>query len=181
MPLPASPYEVAIWSKATIQPDYFITVENCKCSVPYEFIGKEVEIRTTEAAIEVFFHNNRIACHVRRAYSSDPVYVPEHMPEKHRRYLAYNTDSFLEWAESIGTSTFLVTKNFLYMHKVEQQGYKPCASLMKLADRYSIERLEKACERALTYTPAPSLKKTSYLLFGIIIFYFIFLLMSTLI
>ncbi len=164
MPLPASPYETAVWSKATIQPDYLITVGNCKYSVPYEFIGKEVEIRTTEKSIEVFFHNNRVASHVRRAYSPDPFYVPEHMPESHRKYLAYNTDSFLDWAETTGASTFLVVKSFLHMHKVEQQGYKTCISLMKLANRYSSERLEKACEKALSYTPSPSLKNISTIL-----------------
>ena len=164
MPLPASPYETAIWSKATIQADYLITVGNCKYSVPYEFIGKKVEIRTTEKSIEVFYHNNRVASHVRRVYSPDPYYVPEHMPEKHRKYLAYNTDSFLDWAGETGMSTLLVIKNFLHMHKVEQQGYKTCVSLMKLADRYSTERLEKACEKAISYTPSPSLKNISTIL-----------------
>lgn len=158
MPLPASPYETAIWSIATIQPDYLITVGECKYSVPSELIGKKVEIRATEKTIEVFYNSYRITSHVRRSYSKDPIYLPEHMPENHRRYLAYSTDSFLEWAEGIGVSTLIVVKNFLYMHKVEQQGFKPCASLMKLADRYSTERLEKACEKALSYTPSPSLK-----------------------
>lgn len=158
MPLPASRYETAVWSKATIHPDYLITVGDCKYSVPYEFIGKEVEIRATEKSIEVFFQSNRIASHVRKNYSPDPIYLPEHMPENHRRYLEYNAERFLEWAEGVGTTTILVVKNFLYMHKVEQQGYKSCASLMRLADRYSMERLEKACEKALTYTPCPSLK-----------------------
>ena len=164
MPLPASSYETAVWSKATIKPDYLITIGNCKYSVPYEFIGKKVEIRATEKSIEVFYHNNRVASHVRRAYSPDPFYVPEHMPEGHRKYLAYNTDSFLDWAERMGTSTLLVVKNFLHMHKVEQQGYKTCISLMKLSDRYSTESLEKACEKALSYTPSPSLKNISTIL-----------------
>jgi hypothetical protein len=164
MHLPASVYETAIWSKASIQPDYLITSGKCKYSVPYEFIGKEVEIRSTEKTVEAYYHGHRIASHVRRAYSSEPVYLPEHMPEKHRKYLAYNTESFLDWAENIGASALLVVKNFLYMHKVEQQGYKTCASLMKLADRYSTERLEKACEKALTYTPSPSLKNITTIL-----------------
>lgn len=164
MPLPASSYETAVWSTATIQPDYLISVGDCKYSVPYEFIGKEVDIRTTENSIEVFFHNNRIASHVRKNYSPVPIYVPEHMPENHRKYLEYNTDAFLEWGECVGNSTLIVVKNFLYMHKVEQQGYKPCASLMKLGDRYSVERLEKACEKALGYTPSPSLKNISTIL-----------------
>lgn len=50
------------------------------------------------------------------------------------------------------------------MHKVEQQGYKSCASLMKLADRYGMERLENACAKALSYTPSPSLKNISTIL-----------------
>jgi len=35
---------------------------------------------------------------------------------------------------------------------------------MKLADRYSTERLEAACNRALSYTPNPSLKNISTIL-----------------
>lgn len=164
MPLPASLYETAVWSTATIQPDYLIKIGDCKYSVPYEFIGKKVDIRATENSIEVFYHNNRIASHVRRPYSPEPIYVPEHMPENHRKFLEYNTDSFLDWGKNVGCSTLIVVKHFLYMHKVEQQGYKSCASLLKLADRYGTERLENACIKALSYTPSPSLKNISTIL-----------------
>ena len=164
MPLPASPYETAVWSTATIQPDYLITVGDCKYSVPYEFIGKKVDIRTTENSIEVFYQNNRIASHVRKMYSAEPIYIPEHMPENHRRFLEYSTEGFLDWGKNMGRSTLLVIKHFLFMHKVERQGYKSCASLMKLADRYGTERLENACTKALSYTPSPSLKNISTIL-----------------
>ena len=164
MPLPASPYETAVWSTATIQPDYLITVGNCKYSVPYEFIGKKVDIRAAEKSIEVFYHGDRIASHVRKMYAPEPIYLPEHMPENHRKFLEYNTESFLDWVKSMGHSTHLVIKHFLFMHKVEQQGYKSCASLMKLADRYGTDRLENACTKALSYTPNPSLKNISTIL-----------------
>lgn len=164
MPLPASPYETAVWSTATIQPDYLITVGNCKYSVPYEFIGKKVDIRAAENSIEVFYHGDRIASHVRKMYAPEPIYLPEHMPENHRKFLEYNTESFLYWGKSMGHSTHLVIKHFLFMHKVEQQGYKSCASLMKLADRYGTDRLENACAKALSYTPSPSLKNISTIL-----------------
>ena len=164
MPLPASPYETAVWSTATIQPDYLITVGNCKYSVPYEFIGKKVDIRAAENSIEVFYHGDRIASHVRKMYAPEPIYLPEHMPENHRKFLEYNTESFLDWGKSMGHSTHLVIKHFLFMHKVEQQGYKSCASLMKLADRYGTDRLENACAKALSYTPNPGLKNISTIL-----------------
>lgn len=54
--------------------DYLINVGDCKYSVPYEFIGKKVDIRTTDNSIEV--HNNRIASHVRKSYSLAPFYLP---------------------------------------------------------------------------------------------------------
>ena len=73
-------------------------------------------------------------------------------------------EGFQDWGETIGRSTLIVVNHFLSMHKVEQQGYKPCVSLMKLADRYGTERLENACARALSYTPSPSLKNISTIL-----------------
>lgn len=158
LPLPASTYEIAVWATATIQPDYLITVDKIKYSIPYEFIGKQVNIRYTGKAIEVFFHNNRIASHIRRYGICDPVVLPEHMPENHRQYLAWNSETFLEWASGIGGSTEIVMKTFLATYKVEKQAYPLCSSLMKLADRYSVERIEDACTRALSYTPTPSIK-----------------------
>lgn len=164
MPLPATPYETAVWSTATIQPDYLISVEESKYSVPYEFIGKKVDIRSTEKVIEVFYHNNRVASHIRKDNWPDPFYIPEHMPEKHRIYMQYNSEYFLKWAAENGSSTLTVVKGFLYSHKVEQQGYKTCASLMRLADRYTPQSLEQACERALSFTSSPSLKNISIIL-----------------
>ncbi|MCR3922394.1 MAG: IS21 family transposase [Firmicutes bacterium] len=164
LPLPASTYEIAVWSTATIQPDYLIPVDKIKYSVPYVFIGKEVDIRYSSKAIEVFFHNNRIASHVRRFGICDPVILPEHMPENHRQYLAYTSANFIEWAAGIGKSTEIVMKVLLAATKVEKQSYPSCKTLMKLADRYSIERIEDACSRALAYTPSPSLKNIQMIL-----------------
>lgn len=52
----------------------------------------------------------------------------------------------------------------LSSYKVEQQGYKSCMGLLKLADKYTPERLENACKRALEYTPRPSLKNIQAIL-----------------
>ena len=37
-------------------------------------------------------------------------------------------------------------------------------TILKLADKYSAERLENACQKALTYTPRPSLKNLQTIL-----------------
>ena len=58
----------------------------------------------------------------------------------------------------MGQHTAAVVRFFLSAHKVEQQGYKSYMTLLKLADRYSSQRLENACRRVLSYTSSPSLK-----------------------
>ncbi|HZJ82729.1 MAG TPA: IS21 family transposase [Clostridia bacterium] len=164
LPLPTSPYEMAVWSTATIQSDYLITVGKCKYSIPYEFIGHTVDIRYTSKTIEVFFQNNRIASHVRMYGICDPQILPEHMPDNHRKYLAWNKETFLDWAETVGPSTSIVMKALLASHKVEKLSYKSCGALMKLAGRYSVARIEEACGRALSYTPNPNLKNIQMIL-----------------
>ena len=91
----------------------------------------------------------RIASHLRlqgrpNQYST----VEEHMPPDHQAYLQWNGERFLRWAEQIGQHTAAVVRLFLSAHKVEQQGYKSCMALLKLADRYSPQRLESACRKA---------------------------------
>lgn len=58
----------------------------------------------------------------------------------------------------------MVVRAILSGYKVEQQGYKACMGLLKLADKYSPERLENACKKALEFTPRPSLKNVQAIL-----------------
>ena len=164
-PLPASSYELAIWKIATVQFNYHITVEKMHYSVPYEYIKHQVDVRITRQVIEVFFHNHRICSHP-RLYGREGQYstMTEHMPEDHQQYIKWNGERFIPWAENVGQHTAIVIKAILASHKIEQQGYRSCMALLKLADRYSITRLESACARALSYTPHPSYKNISTIL-----------------
>lgn len=42
------------------------------------------------------------------------------MPPDHQKYLQWNGERFVRWAEQIGVSTTVVVKHFLSMYKVEQ-------------------------------------------------------------
>lgn len=159
LPLPAKPYELAQWKQSTVQANYHIAIEKRFYSVPYEYIKQKVDVRVTKDMIEVFYHDNRICSH-RRLHGRIGQYstVEAHMPEDHQKYFNWNKENFINWAEKIGTHTATAVKSILNSFKVEQQGYKSCMGLLKLADKYSLVRLEDACEKALTYTPRPSYK-----------------------
>ncbi len=165
MPLPATPYELATWKIATVQFNYHISIEKMHYSVSYEYIKHKVDVRITRNVVEVFFNNHRIASHV-RLYGREGQYstVPEHMPDNHKQYTAWNAERFMSWAESIGPNTTIAVKSILSSHRVEQQGYKSCMALLKLADKYSVTRVEAACKKALSYTPSPGFKSIKTIL-----------------
>ena len=163
--LPATRFELADWRQATVQFNYHIVVDKMYYSVPYQYIKNKVEVRVTEAIIEVFYHQNRITSHKRLTgrpgqYST----VLEHMPEDHQKYLEWNGDRFRRWANQIGRSTNEVVNSILTSGRVEQQSYRSCMGLLRLAEKYSPERLDAACERALAFSYSPSYKSIKNLL-----------------
>lgn len=163
--LPNAPYEPAVWSSATVLNDYLINDGKNKYSVPFDLIGEKVDIRLTKNIVEAFFHGSRVASHPRKEVSQrDPIVQPMHMPETHRKYLSYNADEFRLWANAIGLNTTNVIEYFLTNCVEPEQGYKSCASLTKLGDRYGHKRLEKTCERILHYTLEPNIRNISTIL-----------------
>jgi hypothetical protein len=86
------------------------------------------------------------------------------MQENHRQYVQWDSKRFIEWADKIGPHTTVTIKAILASRKVEQQAYRSCMGLLKLADKYSVTRLEAACKKALSYTPNPSLKSVKTIL-----------------
>ncbi|MBQ2401256.1 MAG: IS21 family transposase, partial [Lachnospiraceae bacterium] len=48
--------------------------------------------------------------------------------------------------------------------RVEQQSYRSCMGLLKLAEKYSPAKLETVCAKALTFSSRPSYKSIKNLL-----------------
>jgi len=164
-PLPAMPYEPAVWLQQTVGNDYLVSDGKNKYSVPFDVIGKEVNIRLTRNMVEAFFNGSRIASHLRQnRILRDPVVNPEHMTPEHRKYLNCNSEEFALWATEIGPKTLAVVQFFLTSGREQEQGYKSCATLTKLAERYGKERLEKACTRMLEISNTPSVRNITTIL-----------------
>jgi transposase len=66
-PLPARAYEFGVWKKAKVHPDYHIEVGRAYYSVPYGLIGRQVDVRVTAHAVEIFHQSKLIAAHARSA------------------------------------------------------------------------------------------------------------------
>ena len=80
------------------------------------------------------------------------------------KYLEWNGDRFRKWADSIGINTSKVVDAILTSGRIEQQSYRSCMGLLKLAEKHSPEKLEQACATALSYSGKPSYKSIKNLL-----------------
>lgn len=147
--LPAEAYEFAVWKKARVHIDYHVEFDKHYYSVPFELIGEEVFVRVTERTVEIFHKRRRVASHPRSRAKGRHTTITEHMPPNHRHYAEWSPERFLRWAEQIGPQTGAVIEQALVSRRHPQQAYRTCLGILGLAKRYSRERLEAACGRAL--------------------------------
>jgi transposase len=148
-PLPLYPYEYANFKKARVHIDYHVELEHHYYSVPYAFIGKEINIRFTTSRMECWYQGRQIAIHVRSYKKGAHTTLPEHMPKSHRKHMEWTPGRFLNWAAQIGLATTSLVKHLLENKPHPEQGYRSCLGLLNLAKRFGENRLEKACSYAL--------------------------------
>jgi len=148
-PLPAVCYQYADWKKATVNIDYHIEVDGHFYSVPYQLIGKQVEARFTATVLEVLYKNRRVATHQRSYQKGKFTTLPEHRPKSHQRYLQWTPSRIIGWAEKTGPATAKLVEMIMSSRPHPEQGFRSCLGIMHLGRRYSAERLEAACGRAL--------------------------------
>jgi transposase len=150
-PLPPEPYELAEWRKAIVNLDYHVQVDWRFYSVPYRLVKRQVDVKLTAAAIQIFLKGKRVALHARvqarGAYSTDPA----HMPKAHLRYGQRTPRQLLERARAIGPACAQVAASIIEERPHPEQGYRSVLGILRLGRDLGDERLERACRRAQLY------------------------------
>ena len=165
-PLPSSPYEYAEWKTARVNIDYHIEIDGHYYSVPYQLVKEQVDVRFTATTIEALFKNRRVATHPRSYQRGAHTTLSEHMPKAHQKYLEWTPSRILDWAGKNGPNTRDLASCIMENRKHPEQGFRSCLGIMRLVKRYSAERVEAACGRALllkaySYKSVESILKTN--------------------
>jgi transposase len=148
-PLPAHRYEFAQWKKVTVNIDYHVEVDHHYYSVPYQLRGKKLDVSSTATTVTVFNKNRRVASHLKSHRKYHYTTLPEHMPKAHQKYLEWTPSRIINWAGKTGPCTQHLVTEIMQRKKHPEQGFRSCLGVMRLGKRYSPQRLEKACERAV--------------------------------
>jgi transposase len=117
--------------------------------VPYQLVGRRVEVRSTATTVEVFHSSRRVASHRRSYVRGRHTTDPAHRPESHRRHAEWSPSRIIAWAERTGPATAELAEAILAARPHPEQGYRSCLGIIRLAARYGAERVEAACARAL--------------------------------
>ena len=149
-PLPAQTYEFAEWKiGARVNLDYHVEFDGHFYSVSYHHIHKQVDIRATARAVEVFLNHIRIASHQRSRRRFGYTTLRDHMPRSHQKHLEWTPSRIIEWGKKIGPATAELLARIMEDRPHPEQGYRACLGVIRLEKRFTQGRVEKACARAV--------------------------------
>jgi len=92
----------------------------------------------------------RIASHIRSYQKGGFSTCEEHRPKRHREYLAWNPERFIRWASTIGPYCSEYITGIMKSRRYPEQGYRACLGVLRLSKSYPREKVEQACQRALS-------------------------------
>ena len=151
LPLPPHRFEIKTFKRAKVQKNTHVWVEKHYYSVPYRYIGQRVAVHYNELTVEIYYRQQRIALHKRSQKPHAYTTIKEHLPSTHQFVLDWNPERFIKWGQKIGTATGQYIEKVMEHYSYPEQAYKSCLGILRLAKKYSEQRLEGACERALKY------------------------------
>jgi len=155
--LPAIPYEIAEWLYGRkVNTDCHVVYAKNRYSCPYQYVGKESDLRITDTTLEIYIKGNRVATHNRFPQYISNRYSThnEDMPDQFNQP-EWDDVRIKQWAISVGSYTSEVVGRIFREVKIKEQGYNSSLSVLRLSKTYSEARLETACELALTRVRVP--------------------------
>ena len=149
-PLPDRRWQRTQWRQNTVHPDYHIAVERHFYSVPYRYVGKEVDVRLRGSAIDVFYRGRHIASHLRSQAKGRATTLKEHQPQAHQRAGVDETRARLEdKAQDLGPHVHALITAVMDRNTNPEFGFRSCYGILRLANGHESARFDAACRYAL--------------------------------
>ncbi|MDO2378385.1 IS21 family transposase [Rhodococcus electrodiphilus] len=159
--LPEDRWQPVTWKKSKVNRDYHVEIATVKYSVPYTFVGQQVDVKIAGEKLTVMCDGEVIASHTVSGRRHSFVTDPEHVPAQHLQTSDLWTRAyFVRQAHKIGPNTVAAISDLLDRQRIEAQGYRSCQNILALGKGDNKQLLEQACgqltaenaKRAISYT-----------------------------
>lgn len=150
-PLPSQPFEVEDWlTDVKVNKDYHVAVQGHYYSVPYYLRGEEVDVRYTDAIVEIIHKNIRVASHIRNKIEQGKSTLDEHLAPQHAIYAGMTIEGFLKKAREVGPFTTQAINSIIRAHPYPQLAMDKCFGILySLRKKYGDSKLEATAEYAI--------------------------------
>jgi hypothetical protein len=151
LPYDGIPYDVPLWKDVTVHPDHHVSVQYALYSAPSTTCppGTKLEARCDRDLVKLYRAGALVKVHPRKpkgGRSTDP----DDYPPERTAYAMRAPDRLIRQAEALGPQIGQFAERLLdapFPWSKLRQGQR----LLRLAERYTPERLEAACARALGF------------------------------
>jgi len=149
-PLPGTPYDMAVWKQVKVHRDCYLNFDKAYYSVPFRLVGQRVWVRGGTSQVQVYTDDYQlVATHPRAQQPGRRVTNLDHLPPHKVPGLTLSREACRQQAAQIGPCTREVIDRLLD-HRPEDR-LRTAGRLLRLATRFSPQRLEAACARALRF------------------------------
>ena len=149
-PLPVVPYEPSTWKHVKLHRDCYVVFEQAFYSAPYGLVGQSLWLRAGARTVELYnAAYQRVAIHDRATTPGQRLTRIEHLPPAKVPGLLLSRPLCQVQAAAIGPATLAIVEALL-AHRPEDR-LRTAGRLLRLAERFTAQRLEAACERAQAY------------------------------
>ena len=147
--LPDKRYQLCKVGTRLVYHDCHIYVEHNYYSVPFKYVGKEVEIEMDDNKLKVFYKCRQIALHKRISGSGQFSTEPSHYPKYKQYSETEHQERYQVKMAQIGI--FAEQLFFLILNETKTYWHQPVKGILSLTRKYPAQVVEQACKRALAY------------------------------
>jgi transposase len=144
-PLPVLPFEIVTWHQAKVALDCHIQVSRTLYSVPYQYVGKRVDVKLGSKVVEIYLDSKLVKTHPRGSRGQRVTDWNDYPPEK-AAFFQRTPAWYRQQASLIGSSTRHTVDTLLGEHALHY--LRQCQGILRLKEKFTPERLERACARA---------------------------------
>jgi len=136
MPLPNTRYEYKEFKLLKVSKDYHIQLEHNFYSVPYQLIGKKVEVWFGAKIVTITYEGKTVATHPKLLHKGAYSTHHEHMASSHQKYLEWSPGKIMNWGLTIGTETAKLFKNIMESRPHPEMGFRTCLGIINTYKKY---------------------------------------------
>ncbi len=147
LPAPETAYDLPIYAEPKVHPDHHIEVSKALYSVPGHLIGRRVKARADGQLVKVFYQGKLVKVHPRKGpggRSTDPA----DLPQEKTAYALRDVNRLKQIASSYGPNIGTYTARLLDT-ELPWTRMRRVYRLLGLVRRFSAERTDEACAKAL--------------------------------